>query len=544
MHFKKALIPEYIFFIIILVFICFVRFRFSDMAMERDEGEYAYAAAEILRGGFPYLDFYNMKLPGVYYFYATIFFLFGKSIPAVRFCVLLLNIFNCFFIQKIAEKWFDERAGWLAAGVYLLAAVGTRSQGLVSNCEHFVLFFFLITLFSLTRRAYFIAGLSAALCIMMKQQGAILLGFAFVYFCYEVYINRKNPVAKTTLSKVFWAIAMGFLIPFAVLLLGIWQKNALVPFQYFVVDYARAYAGLNKPTPFYFAPFIFAIHQNEWFWKEAILAMFIGMSYLFYKGKTVFKTPYQPIILVVLALFSYLSILPGWYYRPHYFLYVHPALALLTGYSLAWFYSICQDKALKMVYMLLLAVSLGTSIYDQFPYIGKYKNSEFVNLQYGYDYFNEMREVGQVLKLNSQPDDKIGQVANEPQVNFYADLKAASGYLYNYPFYEKQRFATPMLEQFFTEMDKNQPRWFIKNIADVPWKNDNKQRMQDWVTQFEKAYILRGVVFGKNEWEKTVKWNVSKIDSPQGWEPAFLIFERGDSATVKALILENKSTKN
>ena len=101
MHFKKALIPEYIFFIIILVFICFVRFRFSDMAMERDEGEYAYAAAEILRGGFPYLDFYNMKLPGVYYFYATIFFLFGKSIPAVRFCVLLLNIFNCFFILMV-----------------------------------------------------------------------------------------------------------------------------------------------------------------------------------------------------------------------------------------------------------------------------------------------------------------------------------------------------------------------------------------------------------------------------------------------------------
>ncbi len=536
MPFKKALIPEYIFFIIILVFICFVRLRFSDMAMERDEGEYAYAAAEILRGGFPYLDFYNMKLPGVYYFYATIFFFFGKSISAIRLCVLVLNILNGFFIKKIAEKWFDERAGWLTAGVYLLAAVGTRTQGLVSNCEHFVLFFFIITLFSLTKHAYFIAGLSAALCIMMKQQGAILLGFAFVYCFFEIYLNRK----KVPIIKPFFYIMSGFIIPFAVLLLFIWQKNALAPFQFFVVDYARAYTGLNKPTPLYFTPFIFAIHQNEWFWKEAVLAMLIGVSYLFYKEKTIYKTPYEPLLLVVLAVFSYLSVLPGWYYRPHYFLYVHPALALLSGYCLAWFYSICKDKALKMVYILLLAVSLGTAIYDQFPYIGRYKNGEFVNLQYGYDYFNEMREVGQVLKLNSQPSDKIGQIANEPQLNFYADLKAASGYLYNYPFYEKQRFATPMLEQFFAEMEKSQPRWLIKNCADTPWNNDNKQKMQDWVAQFEKAYILRGVVFGKNEWEKTVKWNVSTIAPPQGWEPAFLIFERGNSASVKPLILENK----
>jgi 4-amino-4-deoxy-L-arabinose transferase-like glycosyltransferase len=122
MHFKKALIPEYLFFLITLLFVIFVRFRFSDMAMERDEGEYACSAAQILRGGFPYLDFYNMKLPGVYYCYATVFFCFGKSIQAIRFCVLCLTIVNCFLIKRINEQWFDEREGWLAAGVYLLAA--------------------------------------------------------------------------------------------------------------------------------------------------------------------------------------------------------------------------------------------------------------------------------------------------------------------------------------------------------------------------------------------------------------------------------------
>ena len=534
MHFKKALIPEYLFFTIILIFVCFVRFRFSDMAMERDEGEYAYAAAEILRGGFPYIDFYNMKLPGVYYFYATIFFFFGKSIQVVRFSILIINIINCYFIKKINEKWFDERAGWLAAGVYLLAAVSTRAQGLVSNCEHFVLFFFLITLFSLTRRQYFMAGLSAALCMMMKQQGAILLIFAFVYFCFELNKTRH----KTAILKASLSILLGFALPFVGLLFFILKNNAFAPFKFFVIDYARAYAGLNKPTPFYFTPFTFIISQNDWFYKEAIVAVFMSIASIYFNKKRLFKTPYPPVLLVLLALFSYLSVLPGWYYRPHYFLYIHPALSLLVGYGFAWFYNIFEHKALKITYILLLTVSLSTAIYEQYPVIGKYKNGEFMNLLYGYDYFNEMREVGQVLKKNSHPSDKIGQTANEPQLNFYADLKSASGYLYNYPFYEKQPYATRMLEQFFSEMDTHQPRWYLKRLTDMKWKNENENMMQDWTKRFEKAYILRGVVYGKNEWEKTVRWNISTIDSIPGWQPAFLIFERGDSFSIKPLVLD------
>jgi Dolichyl-phosphate-mannose-protein mannosyltransferase len=540
MPFKKALIPEYLFFLTILIFVIFVRFRFSDMAMERDEGEYAYSAAQILRGGFPYLDFYNMKLPGVYYFYATIFFCFGKSIQAIRLCVLVLNIVNCFLIKKINEHWFDERAGWLAAGVYLLTSVGTRSQGVVSNSEHFVLFFFFLTLFSLTRRAYFMAGLWAGLCIMMKQQGVILLGFALLYFCFDVYKKRKDSTLFKIFLNPFLKISTGFLLPFLLFLLFVFQKKAFPAFKLFAIDYARHYVGEKKATPFNFEFLFYIANQNEWFWKEAVLGVLIALSYSFFKQKTQFQTPYPPIILALLGLFSYMAVLPGWYYRPHYFLYIHPAVAMLTGYFLAWFYTISKEKSLKMVYILLLAVSLSTSIYDQTPEIDKYKNGEFINLLYGYDSFNEIREIGQVLKQNSNPDDRIGQVANEPQLNFYADLRAASGYLYNYPFYEKQPFSTQMLEQFFKEMETNRPRWYVKNLNDEKWFNDNKQRMINWTIQFEKAYILRGVVYHSNFWEKRIEWNVFKIDEAHKSEAAMLIFERGDSLTVKRLLIKNK----
>ena len=68
-NFKLA---EKSFYFITLFIIIWVGMRLADAPMERDEGEYAYAAWQILNNGIPYADFYNMKLPGVYYMYALV----------------------------------------------------------------------------------------------------------------------------------------------------------------------------------------------------------------------------------------------------------------------------------------------------------------------------------------------------------------------------------------------------------------------------------------------------------------------------------------
>src|SRR5450759_1239866 len=44
-----------------------IRWRFVEMPLERDEGEYAYFGHLILNGITPYKEAYNMKLPGIYY---------------------------------------------------------------------------------------------------------------------------------------------------------------------------------------------------------------------------------------------------------------------------------------------------------------------------------------------------------------------------------------------------------------------------------------------------------------------------------------------
>jgi hypothetical protein len=55
---------------------CFVRLKFADVPLERDEGEYAYAGQLILHGVPPYTLAYNMKFPGTYYAYAALMAVF------------------------------------------------------------------------------------------------------------------------------------------------------------------------------------------------------------------------------------------------------------------------------------------------------------------------------------------------------------------------------------------------------------------------------------------------------------------------------------
>jgi len=64
---------------LVLVIICaaVIRIRLLSIPLERDEGEYAYIAQQMLKGVPPYESAYSMKLPGIYAVYALFLAIFG-----------------------------------------------------------------------------------------------------------------------------------------------------------------------------------------------------------------------------------------------------------------------------------------------------------------------------------------------------------------------------------------------------------------------------------------------------------------------------------
>ena len=110
-----------------------------------------------------------------------IFAVLGKTVVAARFAIIVLNTLSAFLLIRIGTKLIDTRAGWLAGAFYLFMSLCEPLQGVIANCEHFVVFFLLLTFWAVQKEWYFTVGLSAALTIFMKQQGAILLVFVFIY---------------------------------------------------------------------------------------------------------------------------------------------------------------------------------------------------------------------------------------------------------------------------------------------------------------------------------------------------------------------------
>src|SRR6266481_9775300 len=117
-HDKTLRVAWWIFAVIVFVFVLAVRIRLLGIPLERDEGEYAYAGQLMLQGIPPYKLAYNMKFPGTYAAYAIIMSIFGQTIYAVHFGLLLVNAATTTLIFFVGWRLMNTTAGIAAAAIY------------------------------------------------------------------------------------------------------------------------------------------------------------------------------------------------------------------------------------------------------------------------------------------------------------------------------------------------------------------------------------------------------------------------------------------
>jgi hypothetical protein len=497
-----------------------VRLRLIDIPMERDEGEYAYAGMEILRGYLPYKDFYNMKLPGVYYTYALVFKLLGNHILFVRFLLLFLNIATTFLLFQISKRWLTLKAAYISAGVFLILSLGMASQGIIANCEHFVIFWAFLGIWLLTYEWFLLAGACFALSYVMKQHGLFFLLFGFFYIAKDITTFRR--LEKRLILRGV-SLTLGFLLPL-ILMTG-WLKATGIfePFYFYTVEYARAYAGLTTPTFKYISNFKYFVFENPIFW----LLFFIAFYHLLPFNKK-YNFQYKNTLLVI-WLCSFAAVCPGWHFRPHYFQYVLPISAMIVGFGYQY---IDFSKVFKNDIFLnkkLIFICLCMSISIQFNYLFKHNVDKISFRMYPGDGFPDIKEMAFSIKDISQPSDKIGQIANEPQLWFYAERRGASGYLYNYPLFEKQAYANRMIEHYIKEMEYSKPRWFVIDLnllrLDQGYSDTSIVKIRDWSTQFLKGYYLKASLNVQDKIQKQLDWLKTPSDT-MGKRADILLYER------------------
>jgi hypothetical protein len=491
----------WIIFIIVILVVAVIRFRLLDVPFERDEGEYAYAGQLMLKGIPPYKNAYNMKFPGIYAAYALIIGIFGETHTGVHLGLLLMNGATAVLLFLLGRRLFDPLTGAMAGAGFAVLSVSQSVQGLQANAEHFVIFFALAGLLLLTgalesgrSRTFFLSGLLMGGGVLMKQHGGAFALFSLLYLGAALAIKRSDGVY--TIGQKLLVFSAGVVLPFGLTCIILYSAGVFDKFWFWTFDYARAYA-----KPISMAQGLINLKWNA----SGILTSTWPLWALGAAGLTAViwdkSARSKALFLLGFLVFSFIAILPGLYFRPHYFVLTLPSAAIFFGLgaaSIPRLFKGLDSTVLKAsVATALMGFALVYSVYLQRNILFFSSPREVSRITYGANPFPEAIEIARYIKEHSSEDDRIAVIGSEPEIYFYSDRLSATGHIYTYALMESHRYALNMQEEMIREVEAARPLFLVFVNIGASWlvRPGSEKLIFNWFDRYSsKYYELDGVV--------------------------------------------------
>ncbi|HQI00994.1 MAG TPA: glycosyltransferase family 39 protein [Deltaproteobacteria bacterium] len=485
---------------LIILFTVSIRIRLLQIPLERDEGEFAYMGQLMLQGIPPYLLAYNMKFPGIYALYALIMAAFGQTIIGIHLGLLVFNTAAIVLLFLLARRLFDDLTSVVSASVYALLSLSPTVCGTAAHATQFIVPFVLaatlLLLHALDKGKYwmiFASGFLYGLAFIIKQHAAFFVIFAVLYFITDSL--RKNRMDwKRPLIGTFILISAS-VIPFIISCLLLYITGAFQKFWFWTITYAHQYVSL-KPlsgVPREFIDHLYLVmYSGEILWAMAGL----GLTGIFWDKKI--KANW--IFLTGLSFFSFLTIIPGFYFRNHYFITLLPVVALLNGAFISGMVRLFSARGMPSYIQALpvtvLAIALMIPVWTLRDFIFKASPIEACWMIYYDNPFVESIDIAEYIKNHSTTDDKIAILGSEPQICFYSNRKSATGYIYVYSLMESQNYAGKMQEEMIREIETIRPKYAVLVNMPHSWKAgmDSNKSILYWAkTYLTKHYRTIGV---------------------------------------------------
>lgn len=550
---SQGFLKSGIFLAFIILFVVFVRVRLADFPLERDEGEYAYMGQLILQGIPPYINAYNMKFPGTYAIYALIMSVFGQNIQGIHFGFMIVNCLTILLVFLLARKYVSENAALAAGAAYALLSLSPSVLGFAAHATHFVVLpalgGVLLLLFALENNkgyAYFLSGVLFGLAILMKQPGLFFFLLGATYILYHHFSTTKahmgaaplvsfplvgNPSGLSGISKkdcgqaamttddrfrtsfktLFLKLGIftaGGAVPLLLTFISLYAVGAFDRFWFWTVEYASKY-GSQIPLSAAFG--IFAVNVSDvvrgyvFLWAMAVAGFISIFFYKGLKGKRFF--------IGLFTFFSFLTICPGFYFRPHYFITLLPAVSILTGSFIDW----VNDKAVvqfrtryaKFTGIVIFILAAGAAIASERSYLFEENPTKLARTIYGANPFPESLEIAKVIESHSAATDRVAVFGSEPQIFFYSKRHSATGYIYVYSLMEKHEYSLSMQQEMIREVMSSNPKFIIVVKIATSWlmRPESEKYIFGWLNGYIRDnYRLAGVVDILSSETTVYKW--------------------------------------
>jgi hypothetical protein len=471
-----------------------IRIRLLGIPLERDEGEYAYAGQLILQGVPPYTLAYNMKFPGTYAAYAAIMSIFGQIITGIHLGLLLVNAATILLIFLLGRQLANSVVGVS----YAVLSVSPSVLGFAGHATHFVtlpaLGGTLLLLKATERRAFgllFASGLLFGLGVLMKQPAVFFALFGAIYLVSN-NLHRRFRSERIFLRTLIFSA--GVIVPLGITWLLLWRIGVFDRFWFWTIDYARQYGSL---VPFSQAPGIFFYSAREVFvaswpiWTLAGAGLVVGL----WEQRT------RPVAIFLLAFlfFSALALCPGFYFRPHYFILVLPAVSLFAGIAISRLSDLSVDRSIvfRCIPLLIMGFALAWPILAERKFFFEASPSDASRIIYPESPFAESIRIAEYLREHTTQNDTIAVLGSEPQIYFYSDRHSATGYIYTYGLMEPQKYASQMQQEMIREIERARPKFLIFVVMPDSWlqRPESERLIFTWANEYTaQNYTVAGFV--------------------------------------------------
>ena len=497
----QRFLKSWVFLACIILFVVFVRVRLSEFPLERDEGEYAYMGQLILQGIPPYLTAYNMKFPGTYVMYALIMSVFGQNIQGIHMGFMIVNCVTILLVFLLARKFVSEAAAIVTSASYAILSLSSSVLGFAGHATHFVVLpalggvlALLLALRNNKLNAYCWSGVLFGLAFLMKQPALFFFLFGFSYIVYAHFSSRSgSSINKLMLNLCMFTV--GGVAPLFISVIYLYSVGAFGKFWFWTFEYASKY-GSQIPVSEAFDIFKSSVSDVAdgflFLWIMSLLGLIVMFFYQGMKGKRLF--------IALFTLFSFLTICPGFYFRPHYFVTLLPAISILIGIFIEWLNSksvaLLKTEHARFIGLVIFILAAGAGIASQRSYLFEEAPAKLSRTIYGANPFPESLEIAKFIESRSAATDRVAVFGSEPQIYFYSKRHAATGHIYVYGLMEAHDYSLSMQKEMISEVMSSNPKFIVVVSITTSWliRPESEKYILRWLDDYVRNnYTLVGV---------------------------------------------------
>jgi hypothetical protein len=338
----------------------------------------------------------------------------------------------------------------------------------------------------------------------MKQPGIFFVIFGFLYLLFSLLRLQKAP--SGLMMRQGSIFLLGAIIPFVLTCVILSRAGVLGKFWFWTFSYASEYVSevsFSFGLKIFFYQLAMVIGGFYLLWGIAGLGV---IALLFEKTARTRRT-----FVWGFLMFSFLAVCPGFYFRPHYFVFLLPVLALLIGIAIGslkrFILRLQPEFGFVSATLFLVVFSIGIA-YDG-AFFFDLTPVQACRTMYGFAPFPESIEIAKYIKAHTKKGDRIAVLGSEPQIYFYSDRLSATGYIYTYPLMEHQKYALRMQREMVREIERAQPNYliFVKLMSSWGVRENSERYIFNWYEKSTREnFNLVGIIDVLSKTQTVYRW--------------------------------------